>query len=425
MNREAKVLIDGEDSLFQIFNNTKIKNKFICSFGDDYGNILEISISELDGEICHIDCINVSNISETITSEYNSENLPEVKRAHFFPRSNIEECGNFQVIFNEQELVIELESKKDICMCCKSERLEYYLDHNHSTIAIKIKNLTKEEYSVLKKYLEQHKNNNNDDNEFDDIIKGIEKQENIDIMQGCIIGSLAWGDNDPDSDKDIRFVYVRNLKDYLSFKKKEDNLHYPISDKLDLEGWDLTKFLSLLSKQNSGAYELLFSPKQIIESEYINKLKEYAQSILVPSKMALQYVSIVERRMREMDNKESMKLKLYLYFLRLICVAKYVQSTGQFPICNFDTILSIPENAELKYLIEDLIKHKKNGVKEIKIAEFMKPLLIKECSLIKSRIKEDEPIIEDLDKLDEFFIEGLEFLGKTFNESSEKMNRRL
>ena len=43
----------------------------------------------------------------------------------------------------------------------------------------------------------------------------IEKRENIRIIYACESRSRAWGFASPDSDYDVRFVFVRPVQDYL------------------------------------------------------------------------------------------------------------------------------------------------------------------------------------------------------------------
>ncbi len=47
----------------------------------------------------------------------------------------------------------------------------------------------------------------------------IERSENVKILLAVESGSRAWGFPSPDSDYDIRFIYVRPVRRYLSLEK--------------------------------------------------------------------------------------------------------------------------------------------------------------------------------------------------------------
>ena len=44
----------------------------------------------------------------------------------------------------------------------------------------------------------------------------IEKQHNVKILYACESGSRAWGFPSPDSDYDVRYLYIRPLESYLT-----------------------------------------------------------------------------------------------------------------------------------------------------------------------------------------------------------------
>ena len=46
----------------------------------------------------------------------------------------------------------------------------------------------------------------------------IEQKEQVKILYAVESGSRAWGVESPDSDYDVRFVYVRPMKEYLKLK---------------------------------------------------------------------------------------------------------------------------------------------------------------------------------------------------------------
>lgn len=49
-------------------------------------------------------------------------------------------------------------------------------------------------------------------------IREIEEKENIKVLHVIESGSRAWGFASPDSDYDVRFIYVRNKDFYLSLR---------------------------------------------------------------------------------------------------------------------------------------------------------------------------------------------------------------
>ena len=90
----------------------------------------------------------------------------------------------------------------------------------------------------------------------------IEAAENVHILYACESGSRAWGFASNDSDWDVRFVYLRTTDWYLSIdlEHKRDVIEKPVSDLLDISGWDLRKALWLFRKSNPPLIEWLHSP---------------------------------------------------------------------------------------------------------------------------------------------------------------------
>ena len=70
-----------------------------------------------------------------------------------------------------------------------------------------------------------------------EILRSIEAEHGVRVLYACESGSRAWGFASPDSDYDVRFVYVRPLDGYLSLAPVRDVIEvmYP-QENIDLVG---------------------------------------------------------------------------------------------------------------------------------------------------------------------------------------------
>ena len=107
-------------------------------------------------------------------------------------------------------------------------------------------------------------------------LKEIEEKENVKILLAVESGSRAWGFESPDSDYDVRFIYVRREEDYLRLNEPRDVIELPISGDLDINGWDLKKALTLMYKSNPTLMEWLSSPVVYIDTESADELRKLA-----------------------------------------------------------------------------------------------------------------------------------------------------
>ena len=76
----------------------------------------------------------------------------------------------------------------------------------------------------------------------------------------------------PDSDYDVRFIYVRPLEYYLRLEKARDVIEWQLDETLDINGWDLQKALRLLHNSNPTLFEWNASPIVYRTSEEWGKI---------------------------------------------------------------------------------------------------------------------------------------------------------
>lgn len=54
----------------------------------------------------------------------------------------------------------------------------------------------------------------------------LEHEKGIRILLACETGSRAWGFPSPDSDFDVRFIYMHDKEWYLSLTEKKDTIEF-------------------------------------------------------------------------------------------------------------------------------------------------------------------------------------------------------
>ena len=74
-----------------------------------------------------------------------------------------------------------------------------------------------------------------------DNLRAIEAKQGVRILLAVESGSRAWGFASPDSDYDVRFIYVRKRDDYLRIDSLRDVIEWQLDEVLDINGWDLKK----------------------------------------------------------------------------------------------------------------------------------------------------------------------------------------
>ena len=123
-------------------------------------------------------------------------------------------------------------------------------------------------------------------------LKEIETEYGVTVLFASETGSRAWGFPSPDSDYDVRFIYMHPQEWYLSIDEKRDSIEY-LNGELDLVGWDIRKSLQLLRKSNAAMFERLQSPIVYVEqTEFRMKLNQMLPDYFSPKAGLHHYLSM-------------------------------------------------------------------------------------------------------------------------------------
>ena len=74
--------------------------------------------------------------------------------------------------------------------------------------------------------------------EIQESLDAIENRYDVRILLAVESGSRAWGFASPDSDYDVRFIYVHRLEEYLRIDTMKDVIEWQLDEVLDINGWE-------------------------------------------------------------------------------------------------------------------------------------------------------------------------------------------
>lgn len=183
-----------------------------------------------------------------------------------------------------------------------------------------------------------------------DKLRQIEKDNHIKILFACESGSRGWEFPSPDSDYDVRFIYVRTVNEYLSVAEKQDHLSFPINDELDIYGWDLTKVLRLVRKSNTTPFEWLQSPIVYLEEPgFRDELMVLCKLYFSQRSNTHHYLGIAKGAMNTMNAAGEITIKKLFYILRPLLASKWcIDRNTIAPMSIRQLLLLLPEALQTK-----------------------------------------------------------------------------
>ena len=241
-------------------------------------------------------------------------------------------------------------------------------------------------------------------------LRRIEESENIKILLAVESGSRAWGFASPDSDYDVRFVYIRRPEDYLRLDAIRDVIELPIDDILDINGWDLQKTLRLLYKSNPTLFEWFSSPIVYQETEFADKFRDLMMYYFSSKKTLYHYISMAEGNYREYLKGDLVRAKKYFYVLRPVLACQWILDWGTPPPMLFSELIKAELPVELIDVVNQLLELKMNSpeVKLINRISEINEYLDESIPSIKSAVRLlDDSHTPDWSELNQLFLREL------------------
>lgn len=144
-------------------------------------------------------------------------------------------------------------------------------------------------------------------------LKKVEQRYGVKVLYACESGSRGWGFASPDSDYDVRFLYVHPPEWYLRVEAPRDVIELPIDDELDVCGWEWRKALGLLKGANPTLIEWLDSPVVYQQDDAtVSALKALVPKWFSPVRARWHYYSMARKNFRGYLQGDEVRLKILL-----------------------------------------------------------------------------------------------------------------
>ena len=192
----------------------------------------------------------------------------------------------------------------------------------------------------------------------------IETRHRVRILYACESGSRAWGFASPDSDFDVRFLYVRDQDWYLSFdvERRRDVIECPIENDIDCSGWDVRKALHLFMRTNGALLEWLYSPILYLErGSLAQSLRGLAARSFNSTALCYHYSHMARRNAREYLHGDQVRLKKYFYVLRPLLAIIHIERGLGMPPVNFEELVAVVAPENLRPSIAKLLELKREA----------------------------------------------------------------
>lgn len=176
-------------------------------------------------------------------------------------------------------------------------------------------------------------------------LEEIEQREGVTILHAVESGSRAWGVESPDSDYDVRFIYIRPLEAYLQLQELRDVIEWELDDVMDINGWDLRKTLIQFHRGNATLFEWADSPVVYKTTPQWSQICETAKGWFSTKAALHHYRGTACGTYNEFLQGDMVRYKKYIYALRPLLACKYIEAHHTIPPVRFDELLKqeLPE----------------------------------------------------------------------------------
>ena len=155
-------------------------------------------------------------------------------------------------------------------------------------------------------------------------------------------------------------VYAHHADWYLDLESRRDVIEEPITDVLDISGWDIDKTLRLceVKPQHSG---MDWFSDCLSRASTFQHLRAVLTHSFNHHASIRHYVNMALNNKRQWLERAEVKIKKYLYAIRPLLCAQWVEKNGtQPPMLYHDLLDDLHPGARITEEVNDLVRRKQD-----------------------------------------------------------------
>lgn len=190
-------------------------------------------------------------------------------------------------------------------------------------------------------------------------LQSIEAEAKVRVLLAVESGSRAWGFPSPDSDYDVRLIYVHEPSWYLTVFESRDVIEKMLPGDLDVSGWELRKSLRLFSKCNLALNEWLGSPVLYREaSGFRPDLRSLIPMFFNPIRATHHYRSMAKQALSDLTSENKISIKKFLYASRALLACRWIRKHKSQPPTEFHALVDDVTSVDERIYLADLLAKK-------------------------------------------------------------------
>lgn len=242
-------------------------------------------------------------------------------------------------------------------------------------------------------------------------LRELETKHDITIILAVDSGSYVYGYASPESDHDVRFIYVGSLSFYFSITAMPDNIE--IKDDgcgMEFVGYDLKKALGLILKGNALMAEWINSDICYINRNATKERLKHFSEACFSLKGSLNHYLGLSSRHNERYLKKELTLKRMIYYIRGLMACVWIEKNREYPPTDIFMLTETTiDNPEVKTLVTNMLNLKRQGRQHDKapvsqrIYDYFSQISLRMEEVVKTAPKEETSRMED--EMVNYFIE--------------------